>query len=332
MPTPDKSGRVAAIILLAAAVVPSARAVEIDKFLPPSTEAVVVINVRELLNSPVIKNYGPDRLKTELETNGDANRLFRAFGIDPLRDVREVAIAVSAAASDGDRQFLIVLHGEFKAQKELAALGAGGKTKTSDLQIVEPGGHKLFEVKRHAPEDKWLFAEFADNNTLLVSSFPESIAGAFKGGARASPEMAVALGAVGGKESVYAAAVVSDQMKQRLTQSTKLRGIGPKLLFVTGFLDLTDDVKLRLSVHTSDAEAADKVKTTLVRSVPLIGMMAADKSGKLESAVTELVKKIEVDKDDRDAVHVSLTVTAKMMNEIEEGVRNAARGDKLKKP
>jgi hypothetical protein len=327
MPIPGKSRRILPAVIVAAAFAWPARAVEIDKFIPPNTEAVIIINLRELLNSAVIRNYGHDKVRGELESNEDAKRFFRAAGFDPLRAVHQVVIAYSAVA-DTRAQFLVVLHGEFDTDKIQAAFDRLANSKTGELQVIEQAGRKLYEIKRSAAGNKPFYAVVVDNNTLLVAASPEHAGASFKGGARSNPELAMVLSTFGGKECVCAAAAVTEQRRQALAGNGNLREIGPKLQYLTGFVDLTEDVKLKVSVQASDEDGAAKVKATLGRTVPLIGMMAADKSEKLGPALTELAKKVEIKKEDKNAVSVSLTVTPKMMKEIADSVEAAARADK----
>jgi hypothetical protein len=326
MPIPGKAVRILAAAIVMAAFVWPASAVEIDQFIPPNTEAVVIIKVRELLNSQVIRNYGHDRVKAELESSEDAKRFFRAAGLDPLHDVHQVVIAYSTG-TDAGANVLVILHGEFDIDKIRAAFDHLANSKTGDLRLIESAGRKLYEIKRNAPGNKPFYAVLVDHKTLLLAASPKHAAASFKVGAGSNPELAKVLSTLGGKECVCAAVGVTEQRRQALAGTGNLREIGPKLQYLTGFLELTEDVKLNVSVHTSDEDGAAKVKATLGRTVPLVGMMAADKSAKLGPAITELSKKVEIKKEDNNAVSVSVTVTAKMMKEIADSVE-AAKTDR----
>jgi hypothetical protein len=327
MSIPGSDKRILAVVILTAGFVWPARAIDVDKFVPPNTEAVIIINVREFLNSPVIRNYGHDKVKSELESSEDATRFFRAAGLNLLHDVHQVVIA-NAIGTDTRAHILVVLHGEFDIDKIRAAFDRLANSKTGELRVIENAGRKLYEIKRSASGNKPFYVVLVDNNTLLLAASPEHAAPGFKGGAKSNPELAMALSKFGGKECVCAAAVVTEQRRQALAGNGYLRQIGPKLHYLTGFLELTENVKLTISVQASDEDGAAKVKATLGRTVPLIGMMAADKSEKLGPAITELAKKVEIKTEDKNAVSVSLTVTTKMMKEIADSVEAATRADK----
>jgi hypothetical protein len=326
MQLPSKAGRAGLTAFLAAAVVLSARAAEPDKYLPSDSEAVVVINVQEMLNSPLVKK-NLEHLKAAMASNEDAKKFFKATGLDPLKDIHKVVIGASMGG--GEPKALIVVRGKFDVDKIQAAVADEAKAKGEDLQVIDKDGKKIYKLASKG--GKPTFAAFADNSTLVMSqSEKDTEAGLKGGGGKVSPELVTALDRLGGKESVYAALVITDQMKKMIADgpNPQFKELAPKLQFVTGIFDVTNDVKLKLSVQTSDAKAADKVKMTLNQFVPLIGMMAAGQAEKLGPAVTDLVKQIEVKKDDKNAVSVSLVVTEKMMKDMEENAKNAGKGDK----
>ena len=326
MQFPSKAGRAGLTVCLAAAVVLSARAAEPDKYLPSDSEAVLVFNVQEMLNSPLVKKYGLGQLKSAMESNDDAKKFFKATGLDPLKDIHKVVIGASMGG--GEPKALIVVRGKFDVDKIQAAVADEAKAKGEEVKVIEKGGKKIYKIDSKG--GKPTFASFADSSTLVLSQSEQDTVSGLKGGGKVSPELVTALDRLGGKESVYAALVITDQMKKKMADgpNPQFKEIAPKLQYVTGIFDVTDDVKLKLSVQTSDAKAADKVKMTLNQFVPLIGMMAAGQAEKLGPTVTDLVKQIEVKKDDKNAVSVSLVVTEKMMKEMEENAKNAGKGDK----
>jgi hypothetical protein len=313
-------------LCLATAAARTACPAEVDVFVPSDCEAVVVVNVREALKSPVIQRYGPDRLKTEFESNPDIKKYLRAAGIDPFRDVHQVIFAASPG-TDAELKFLVVIHSEFDIDKIQATLVTRAKSDGA-LQVIEHGSHKIFEVRETAAGGIPVYAAFADNTTLILSPWVKQTDAGIHASARVNPALAAAMQDIGGKEAVYAAVVVTDRMQQVMARNVRLRDIGPKLQYLAGTLDLAGEPKLNVSLRTSDAKSADKLKETLSRFVPLAGMMAADRSEKLGPAVTGLIKHVQIAKDDKNTVTVSLTVTADMMKEIGESTKR----DEERKP
>jgi hypothetical protein len=321
MQFPSKTVRVGLTAFLAVAIVVSARAVEPDKFIPSDSEAVVVLNVQQILNSPLVKKYAMEQAKAALKGNDDANKFFKATGLDPFQDIHKVIL--SASMNKGaEPKILILVRGKFDVEKIQAAIAEEAKAKGDEIKIVKKGDVKIYEIKA---QGKPVFAAFADNTTLVLSQSSEQTEAGIKGGGKPSATLLTALEKLGGKESLYAAAVVTDDMKKGMAGNPQFKELAPKLQYITGIFDLTNDFKMKLAVQTSDSKAADKVKATLSQFVPLIGLMAAGQQEKLAPAVNELVKKIEIKKDDNNAVTVSLVVTEEMMKEMEKSAKDSAK-------
>ena len=103
-----------------------------------------------------------------------------------------------------------------------------------------------------------------------------------------------------------------------------------KLQFVTGTIDLTNDFKVNLAVQTSDAKAAEKLKTQLNQLKPLLGLMAAGQQEQLGPVINKLVEKIDIKQDDKNAVTVSLIVTEDMLKQMSEGGGGGEKTEKKK--
>jgi hypothetical protein len=323
------SSKTALAAFLAAAVVVSAPAVEPDKYVPSDAEGVLVVNVQQMLDSALVKKYGQDHMKAFLQSNADAQKFLKATGLDPLKDIHKIIIAGST--NGGEPKFVGVVHGKFDVNKIQDAVAAQAKEKGEDLEVLNKGGLKIYKFKGKGASDKPVFATFADDHTAIFSPSPDQTESAAKGGGgKPNAELVRALDKLGGTESIYGAGVVTDEMKKGMANNPQFKDVAPKLQFFTGSFDVTNDLKLRLTVQTSDAKAADKVKMTLSQFVPILGIMAAGQSENLGPTVNELVKKIEIKKDDQHAVNVSLTVTEEMMKQMEDAAKGGGKKQKDK--
>jgi hypothetical protein len=310
-----KTGWIAPALLLAAAAALPAGAAEPDKYLPSDSEAVLVINVSQLLDSPLMKKYGLEQLKEQLKSNNDAASFFKAAGLDPLKDIHHVTVGASLAG--GKPKYLIVVHGKFNLDKVNDALSAEAKAKPEEVKVIDKGNQRIYEVTPKDSKDKPHYAAFANAETLIVSpSLEQTTNGLKKAEGKVSATLTTALTKLGGTESVYGAAVITDEMKKGLENNPQMSEIAPKLQYFTGIFNLTNDFNLKLSVQTSDAKAADKIKAMISQMMPILGAMAAGQQEQFGSAITDMVKKIEVKKDDKNAVTISLTVSEEMMKDL----------------
>src|SRR5260370_22087025 len=88
----------------------SARAVEPDKFIPPDAESVTVVNLKQTLDSAIVKKYALDVIKSLVEANGDAQNLTKATGLHLGKDIDTLTIT-TAGGFDG--KLLLVVRGSY---------------------------------------------------------------------------------------------------------------------------------------------------------------------------------------------------------------------------
>src|SRR5690348_14394703 len=80
----------------------SAWAAQADRLTPADAEAVVQINVRQILQSSVVKKHALDPLKVVLKHNEELQQLLTAAGVDPLKDITTISLSASGnPAADG---------------------------------------------------------------------------------------------------------------------------------------------------------------------------------------------------------------------------------------
>src|SRR5208283_2816651 len=87
-----------------------AAAADVETYLPDDTEAVVHVNVRQILDSPVFQKYGAAKLTAALDQHPEVGRFLAAAGIEPRKDVATLVVADTGTTA---AQVLVVLHGTF---------------------------------------------------------------------------------------------------------------------------------------------------------------------------------------------------------------------------
>src|SRR5262245_42187139 len=101
--------------VLAAGLAAPARAAEVDPLLPAETESVLVVNVRQVLESELIKKYALGQIKQSLEGN-DAQETLKKLGLDPLKDVDRLTVGSWGKDKD-DVNVVAVVRGKFDPVK-----------------------------------------------------------------------------------------------------------------------------------------------------------------------------------------------------------------------
>src|SRR3954451_4338323 len=142
------------MLVLGLAVAAPLRAAETktDKYLPSDSQFVVAVNVHQLLESPLVKKYGLEKLKEGLQKD-EAKEFMKRTGLDPMKDVTSFVLAGNPSATQQDR-VLIVVHGKFDIAKIESTVDEELKKKPSDdVQITKEGDVRLYKIKNknHQP-------------------------------------------------------------------------------------------------------------------------------------------------------------------------------------
>ena len=73
-----------------------ARAAEVDPYLPDDTEVLVTVNVRQVLDSPLVKKSTLEKLREALKDIDMAEDVLKDLGFDPFKDLDRVTAFIRA--------------------------------------------------------------------------------------------------------------------------------------------------------------------------------------------------------------------------------------------
>jgi len=297
------------LALLALCAAAPSRAAQPDPLVPGDAEMVVAVNVRQMLDSPLVKKYSLGQMKAALKANEQAQKMLAATGVDPFKDVDRVVLAKGAGGND---KVLVVVRGRFDPEKVQAAAADFAEKEPGKLKISKQGGVRLYELKT---ENKPAFAAFAGKNALVVSPTRESTLEAVKNAGNEAPElnqeMQAALGKVTGKESVWWAVVITEEMKKQMKKNPQAAEMAPNLDAITGSFNLAEDARISLQVHTRNAKAAGQVKMLINQVKPLLAVVAQSNE-ELGPVVNELMENLKVTSQ-QNTVRVDLQITEEMI-------------------
>jgi len=165
------------LTLVALCVALPARAAEPDPLVSEDAELVAVFHVRQLLDSPVVKKYGLEQMKTALEHNQQAQKALNAAGLDPFKDIDTLLIT----KGHSDEKVLMVAHGNFDLDKIQSAATSFAEKKPAELKISKEGDITVYEMRGEGKaKEKPGYAAFADKNTLVVTPSREATLEAVK--------------------------------------------------------------------------------------------------------------------------------------------------------
>jgi len=256
--------------------------------LPADTQALIHLNFRAMIDSPLAKKMGIEK-ESEIIKALDFDVEFLAeIGFDPLKDIDSITIA--APGGDDMEKGLIIVLGKFKADK-LVARANREKVKTH-----KAGDKTIFEVKEFIPDQQVpMFMMIASNSTILASTQKEYLEKAFANSGsklvnkdfsalveKLDPDLAISMVAV---SSAFPSKAIPEPYK------AIIEGIDS----IIGGIGVDKDVTLKINVFTKDEDSAKKLKETLdqgmAQALGFLGLMAAQE--KELTPVLEFVKSMK---------------------------------------
>src|SRR5579875_1813193 len=79
-----------------------------DRLTLSDAEMVVQVNVRQMLQAPLIRKHALGPFKTLLEHNAETCQLLRAAGLDPLQDIDAISLSMSGHPLSGGKLLVVV--------------------------------------------------------------------------------------------------------------------------------------------------------------------------------------------------------------------------------
>ena len=125
------------------------RAAEPDPYLPDFTEAVVTLNIKQILSSPLLKKLGVEKLKDLVHSEPEVDKVLTDLGFDPFSDIDRMVTAGGSGANA--ERGLMILHGRFDLKKFQSVAEDAAKDHGDILKILKEsdgkgGEFKLYEL------------------------------------------------------------------------------------------------------------------------------------------------------------------------------------------
>jgi hypothetical protein len=267
-----------------------ARAAEVDKLLPNDTETLVTINVKQIMDSPLVQKLGVDKLKKALDDQDEVKKVLTELGFDPFKDLESLTFAISSG-SDTDKG-LIIAHGKFDVAKFTAKAEEVAKDMKDVVKITkvpgpgaESGKINLYEV--NVPnQPQTLFVALVDKNTLLASAGKDYVLDAIdkQGGRKKaelkSKELKTLLGRIDGKQSIWTAVLGSTLEKSPLVSDDTAKELISKLVDAHFGLTVDKDLKGEVGITAKTNEDAKKldevINDSLNQAVGILSLLAGN--------------------------------------------------------
>lgn len=271
---PRSSPRTRLVSLFAAFVLaPSLNAADPNWF-PDDTEAVVVVNLKQIFNGEALRNQPDARGELEGLLGGFASldavqKYLAEANLRIFRDVRVVGFAFASNKEPGPS--LVIVEGDFDAEK-LATAAKGSRVK-----IAKNADQTIYEF---APRgEKPMFAALVEPSTLIAAPTGEALAAALarRAGSKKSAlkkEVRAALAAVGDRQSI--AFVASGPALARVAGGAGLPNADKAVAFLktldvaAGGITLDKDIQFQLAVNAESEASAGKLAESANGSIRIL--------------------------------------------------------------
>lgn len=264
---------IAGAVLVAGLSGMTARAADPDKLLPASSEMVLQINVRQVLDSDLTKKYALEQLKQILDGNA-AKKVLGELGLDPLKDIDQLIVSGSGSNKQ-DVKGLIIVHGKFDKEKLFKAAEAQTKREPDKFAKVTEDDVTMYKfVPDNA--DQSLYVSILDERTIVASNDKKMVVEASKANegnsaVKIKADLANILRKIDGKSSIYAAALLKGKLDEvKLPNGGNLpidtsafQDLLPKIEALSLVVQVKADVTMEVTVGMKNEAAATDFQTAL---------------------------------------------------------------------
>ena len=259
--------------------------------LPADTQALIRLNFRAMIDSPLAKKMGIEKA-SEIIKSVPGGEILTEMGFDPLKDIDSITVA---APGGGDMEKgLIIVAGKFKADKLVAKANEEAKNNKDKVKIHKAGDKTIFEII--IPEQQVpMFMMIASNNTILASTQKEYLEKALanSGSKLANKDFSALVEKLDPDLAISMVAVSGAFPSKSLPEQAK--AIMDGIESIGGGIGIDKDVTLKINVFTKDEDSSKKLKETMdqgmAQALGFLGLMAAQQ--KELTPVLEFVKSMK---------------------------------------
>jgi hypothetical protein len=259
----------------------AAQAADVEKYLPDGTVVVMSVNVKQLLDSPLVKNHFLDKLQAALKQNGEMSETLKALGLDPLKDITRFTAA--STGTNTDSKALMILSGNFDPAKFEAVAAKSAEQHVGGLKMTNDNGHKILEVQL-PQRPKPLLVCVLDKNTIVASADKECLEEAFaRTGdqqAKLQKEVEDLLKEVDEEQSLWIAMLGEALSKNEMIPDEKTKKNLQNIDTISAGLTVSNDIKLLVNVFAKSSDGAKELANALTELLNglkgFVAMMAAN--------------------------------------------------------
>jgi hypothetical protein len=311
----------ASLTLLAATLVP-ARAADVELLLPDAADCVVSVNVRQLLDAAIVKQYlAPSVLGAIQAAIPELVRT--TLRVDLTKDVS--SMVGGFALDSGNRNGILIVRGRFDpaamnlsatkfADREPRRVMIHPRDKRTICEFREPGGDAIFTCA-------------LDDKTLVVAWQPEVIDEAIakfdgKRKLNVSVELRSIIEKLDTGYTVWGVAIPSKEFKQQLATPETAKLLDT-VRYASGGITVGDGLQISCLIRTSDAKLGGELRQFAEAVKAILSLVAMDHKTQAP-VLTTLVSGLQIT-NGPDGVSITGKVTKE---QIEKAIQKAKSGER----
>lgn len=288
---------------------------ELSKYIPASANAVVHINVCQILDSAVVKKYALVQVEAMIKQKAEAQKVLTQIGLDPLKDVSSITIA-GPGSQTIENKWTIIVHGNFDLAKIEDAVASN---KDANVKTSKESGITIYEMQ-NPRQPQLTFAAFLDKHTAVASASKDTIVddiaiNAGKKTPASNKQLADLVSTLGDKQSLWLAGLLSQEVKDMLANNPQMKDIAADVESISGGVTLTNGIKANFHINTASPKAAAKIHKMLNGIPPVIQLLLAGNEQLKEVAplINDALEGVKFSEDNNAAV-IQVTISADLID------------------
>jgi hypothetical protein len=302
----------------------TARAAEPDKLLPAETDTIAMVNLRQIIDSEIIKKYALEQIKQLLEGQ-DAKQLLGDLGLDPLKDIEKIVVGSveTQYKKDAQPKFLIIVHGKFDPQKLFKTAEAKAKSDGEKFAMVKDGDVVMFRFDPGNGQAS-VYGTVVNEKTVIAGSDKKLVTEALKAADANKPapikkELAALIAKLDDKSSIVVAGLLKGKLDELKLPAgggipIKLDGLEkaiPGIETVAATVKIGTDISVDVSLGMKDENTAGDMRNALDDLFrDLKGLLALAGDNPQVKTIGDVLNGIKVTSKNKD-----VTLTMKVTNE-----------------
>jgi hypothetical protein len=260
------------------------RAEPVDKLLPAETQMVMHLDLRQLQKSQLFKKHLQKPLREALKDNEELKQLQEATGLDVLKDIHTVTIALTKFKIDpanpkdvnpNDFELLAVIRGDFARDPLVKAM-----KKNEELESRRYQGYDIF-ITKEDDDGQRAYICVAEDGVILASNQRSRLQKSLdtlqqSQPAKVNKPLRTAIEGIPAGQTLWLAVGEVPLLKELAKQNGDAADALEKLVGFSFTIGVSDKVSVAVRAHGKDEDAAREFRAGFEKLRGFLAFFAAN--------------------------------------------------------